>query len=72
MSAFKAWGNVILFGGLGALVLAGYKLPTDPTCQIRCYINSMAHLQAEIGDEPLAMILFFCGAFGYVWYTIRM
>lgn len=71
MSAFKAWANVVLFGGLGVSVVSGVELRRDPDCIGRCYIDSMAHLQESIGDGNLALILFVCAAFGFLWYTVR-
>lgn len=71
MSEFKAWANIFLFGGLGLFVLSGHSLPYDASCQVRCFTNSMVRLQESIGDVQLAGILFFCGVFGFVWYTLR-
>lgn len=71
MNAFKAWANVVLFGGLGVAVMLGHKLPRNPDCWGRCYVDTMAELQDRIGNGPLALILFGCAIFGYVWFTLR-
>lgn len=71
MSEFLAWANAILFGGLGAAVLAGWQIPRDPDCFGRCPLDTMSQMQDRIGDGPLALILFGCGFFGYFWYMLR-
>ena len=71
MNAFKAWANVVLFGGLGIAVLMDVRIPKDPQCIGRCYLDTMAHLQEDIGNGNLALILFASGLFGFFWYTSR-
>lgn len=68
MSRFLAWGNLLLFGGLGVAVLMGWTIPEDPDCIGRFHVDTMAWLQEEIGSGKLAVLLFVSGFAGYVWY----
>ena len=73
MKEFKIWFSVVLFTSLGTAVLLGWRLPKDPSCgpPRRCHLDTMAQMQDRIGDLPMAMVLFACAIFSFLWYNLR-
>ena len=68
MAQVLAWLNLLLFGGLGLAVSFGVEFAEKRDCVGRCRGNVVADLQDKVGNGPLAVILFFCAIYGFVWY----
>jgi hypothetical protein len=71
MNALRAWGIVMLFGGLGIAVLMDVRIPKDPDCIGRCRLDSLARMQREFGSAELGGFMILMGLAGFVWYSKR-